>query len=77
MRAAWTDYVKKTRDKLNRKKKKGETQVGWRESMKIASEAWPAEKLKIARKRKREQKKCLRESKKVKVNVTKVDEKKE
>ena len=74
MRSAWTGFVKKTREKLNRKKKKGEEQVGWRSAMKIASEKWPAEKLKIERKRKREQKKALGETKRVK--VTKIGEEK-
>ena len=69
MRSAWQDFVRNTRVKLNRKKKKGEEQVGWRQAMKIASEKWPAEKIKIERKRKREAKKVLRETKKVKVTM--------
>lgn len=75
MRSEWQAHVKRTQEKLNRRKKKDETRVGWRESMKIASESWPKEKLKLERKRKREQKKAMKESVKKRVKVTKLEEK--
>ena len=62
MRSFWQQHVKKTQQKLNRRKKKDENKVGWREAMKVASISWPKEKAKIERKRKREAKKIVKDS---------------
>lgn len=58
MRSAWTDFVKKVQKQESRKKKE---KIGWRESLKIASTKWPAEKEKVIRKLKREKRKRERE----------------
>jgi len=54
MRRAWFDFVRKTRQKLSKKKKEN---VSHRDAMKAASTGWVAEKAKILRKKKREAKK--------------------
>ena len=62
------DHVRKTQIKLNKKKKKNEKKVGWRESMKHASTTWEKQKQKLTRKRKREQKKEEKDNKKAKTS---------
>ena len=52
MRRAWTDYIAKIRKKGNR----GKNTMSHREAMKLASQSWPKEKAKIARRLKRESK---------------------
>ena len=51
---------------IQNKQKKKKQEAGWRHCMKLASETWPKEKLKIERKRKREAKKELKECKRAK-----------
>ena len=57
-RCDWVAHVRKTQEKLNRRKKKNEARVGWRLAMQEASITWPKEKQKLDRKRKREAKKA-------------------
>ena len=53
LRKQWFEHVKKTREKLSRKN----APCSHVDAMKKASETWPTVKLKILRKRKREEKK--------------------
>ena len=71
MRKAFMEHVRKTQTKLNKRKKKNDKQVGWRESMKHASTTWQKEKEKLARKRKREQSKEEKDNKKIKTSEEK------
>ena len=54
MRQHWFEHVRKTRVKMTKKKKEN---VSHREAMKIASDSWAAEKVKIERSIKRAAKK--------------------
>ena len=58
LRSEWFDYVRKVRKK-NSKRDKPCSQT---EAMKIASQTWPAVKLKLEKKRKREEKKREKEA---------------
>ena len=60
MRSQWFEHVSKTRKKLS----KGKNVCAHRDAMKAASLTWPALKLKMEKKRTREAKKKIRESKK-------------
>ena len=62
LRKQWFEHVKKTRKKMSRKN----APCSHVDAMKKASEAWPAVKQKILRKRKREEKKQA-PAKKIKV----------
>ena len=53
LRSEWFDYVRKVRKKNTKKDKP----CSHTDAMKIASQSWPAVKLRLEKKRKREQKK--------------------
>ena len=63
MRKEWFNWVAKTRKKMQRGVKE---RVTHRAAMKGAALTWPKEKLKILNRRKREERKRLKESKVVK-----------
>ena len=46
MRKAWFEYVKKTRTRMSRGQKE---KCSHREAMKVASQGWPTEKVKVTR----------------------------
>lgn len=58
MRKEWFVYVRKIRKKLS--KGKGTPPCSHRQAMSAASESWPAEKQKILKRMKREQRKAMK-----------------
>ena len=55
----WNEYVKCQRIRLNKKRKREKLEpLTYKETLKICSTTWPAEKERLCKKQKRMEKKC-------------------